>query len=194
MKKLILKESQKEVKEGDIVVQSLITPYGHFPLNNIEVTKENLPSLIAVGVIEEVEEMPQNSKKVNKTNREISITIDTCVGNLAHRIRWNKDNLYKYLDTLYTISPAAVFSIILKEIAILLDQKYSNHIENSKEVWSISLSYGEICKIQDIHKVKNFRNFAAFRTLEDALEAKEVMSEAMDDLFAVKKGLKSAEK
>lgn len=44
--------------------------------------------------------------------------------------------------------------------------------ENSKEIYVISCLNGEITKVKDLNKIKNFKNFAAFRTLEDAITAK----------------------
>lgn len=54
----------------------------------------------------------------------------------------------------------------------MLDEKYPDHINKSKEVWVISTLDGEIKQIKELHKIKNFRNFAAFRSLDDALTAK----------------------
>ena len=42
---------------------------------------------------------------------------------------------------------------------------------------------GEIIKIKDLNKIKNFKNFAAFRTLEDALTAKHILKDPMKQLF-----------
>lgn len=102
---------------------------------------------------------------------------------LAKRIHWNVDNLRKYLGNLYTIYPAAVFLILLREVAIVLDEKYDNHIKDSKEIYVISCLNGEISKVKDLNKIKNFKNFAAFRSLEDALAAKHILKEPMKQLF-----------
>ena len=98
-------------------------------------------------------------------NEEIPTEPYFYIKHLADRIHWNVENLRKYLSNLYTIYPAAVFSIMLREVAIVLDEKYDNHIENSKEIYVISSLNGEISKVKDLNKIKNFKNFAAFRTL-----------------------------
>lgn len=72
---------------------------------------------------------------------------------------------------------------MLREVAIVLDEKYDNHIENSKEIYVISSLNGEISKVKDLNKIKNFKNFAAFRTLEDAITAKKILEEPMKQLF-----------
>ena len=71
----------------------------------------------------------------------------------------------------------------MRELAIIMDEKYPDHINKSKEIWSISTLNGEIVRIKCLNKIKNFRNFAAFRTLEDALKAKKIMKRALEDLF-----------
>jgi len=80
----------------------------------------------------------------------------------------------------------------LREVAIVLDQKYPDHIERSKEIWIISPATGEIGKVPENkrHLIRNFRNFAAFRTLDDAMAAKHILKVPMKELFArpVKKG------
>ena len=92
-------------------------------------------------------------------------------------------NIIKYLNNIYKIYPAALFSIMLREVAIVLDEKYDNHIKNSKEIYVISCLSGEISKVKDLNKINNFKNFAAFRTLDDALAAKHILRDPMKQLF-----------
>lgn len=114
------------------------------------------------------------------------VDIDFYVSHLAERIGWNVKNLLRYLDNLYKIYPTAIFHILLREIAIVLDEKYPDHIERSEEIWVISTASGEIGRIpaNKRHTIKNYRNFAAFRTLDDAKAAKHILSEAIKDLFS----------
>lgn len=111
------------------------------------------------------------------------------VEHLAKRIGWKVENLENYLSNLYSIYPAAVFSVILREIAIVLDKKYPDHIEKSKEIWCISTSSGRIQKMSAAQRerVVNFKNFAAFRNLQDALCAKHILKVPMKDLFSKNK-------
>lgn len=175
MSKLIFKETGKEVKMGDKLIQ-VVTMFGlSVPVKEIIVSKKTIPDLIKQGVI--VEE---------GADKGIDFDIPAAVVHLAERIGWNSSNLDKYLDNLYKISPAAVFSVLLKEVAIMLDEKYPDHINKSKEVWVISTLDGEIKQIKELHKIKNFRNFAAFRSLDDALTAKKIMTLALQDLYGRK--------
>ncbi len=171
MKEFLTKNGDR-VKKGDKIINVIRTAYGPIPLEVIEINDESIPELIKEGFL------------IEGTPKTDTLDMQMCVKHLASRIKWNLQNLLKYLDNLYTIYPAAVFSIILRELAIMLDEKYPNHIENSDEIWCISTIDGEIKKVKDITKIKNFRNFAAFRTLEDAKIAKGVMKEALSDLFS----------
>ena len=180
MKKLIFVKTGKEVEMGKKVVFGMDSAYGFMPFYTVIVCEESVPFLIKEGVIKEVEE--------EGTHVDPNFYIE----HLAKRIHWNVDNLKKYLGNLYTIYPAAVFSILLREVAIVLDEKYDNHIKNSKEIYGISSLNGEITKVKDLNKIKNFKNFAAFRTLEDAKKAKQILAEPMKLLF--KRGGKQKDK
>ena len=92
----------------------------------------------------------------------------------------------KYLDNLTKINPTSVFQILLREVAIVLDEKYPDHIEKSKEIWVISNVNGKITKASDEARknIPNFRNFAAFRTLDDARAARHILKMPMKNLFS----------
>lgn len=174
MSKLKFKETGEEVKIGEKLIE-VTNVFGiRVPVGEIVINEETLPELIKSGLI--VEEVEDTNPDIQKA-----------IVHLAKRIGWNVNNLSKYLDNLYNISPAAVFSVLLREVAIILDKKYPDHINNSKEIWSISLMDGEIKQVKDVHKIKNFRNFSAFRSLEDALIAKKVMAPILKDLYGKQK-------
>ena len=172
MNKLKLKETGKEVKMGEKLIK-VVELFGiPVPVAQIEINETTLPDLIKHGII--VEE---------GSDSDIDITIDSAVQHLANRIGWNKENLERYFNNLYKISPAAVFEIILKEVAILLDKKYPNHISNSKEIWVINKINGEIQKLKDLSKIKSFQHFAAFRSLEDAKIACRITRDILKEMF-----------
>lgn len=178
MNKLKLKQTGKEVKMGDKLIK-VVELFGiPIPVAQIEVNETTLPDLTKHGIIE-----------VTGSDNDIDtpITIEKAVQHLANRIGWNEDNLGKYFNNLYKISPAAVFEIVLKEVAILLDEKYPDHISNSKEIWTINKASGEIQKIKNLSKIKNFQHFAAFRSLNDAIVAKSVMAPVLKDLYGKQK-------
>lgn len=175
MSKLILKRTGKPVEKGVKLVK-VVEVFG-LPIlvDEIVLDDKTIPDLIKQGVITE-----------EGIDKGVDFDIPAVLVHLAKRIGWNSNNLDKYLDNLYEISPAAVFSILLKEVAIMLDERYPDHINKSKEVWVISTLDGEIKQVKKLHKIKNFRNFAAFRSLDDALIAKKIMAPALQDLYGRK--------
>ena len=176
MNKLKLKETGKEVKMGERLIK-VVELFGiPVPVAQIKVNETTLPDLIKHGIV-----------VTEGSDSDIDITIEGVVQHLANRIGWNKENLERYFSNLYKISPAAVFEIVLKEVAILLDKKYPNHISNSKEIWVINKVNGEIQKLKDISKIKSFQHFAAFRSLKDALVARRVMAPVLKNLYGKQK-------
>lgn len=100
---------------------------------------------------------------------------------LAAKKKWNVDNMRKYLNTLLSISPVAVFGILIKEAALLLDEQHPGTINSSKEIYIISTLDGKVHKVEG--KIKSFRNFAAFRTKEDAEFTSWVFRDELKTLF-----------
>ena len=172
MNKLKLKETGKEVKMGEKLIK-VVELFGiPVPVAQIEINETTLPDLIKHGLV-----------VAEGSDSDIDITIEGAVQHLANRIGWNKENLERYFNNLYRISPAAVFEIVLKEVAILLDKKYPNHISNSKEIWVINKVNGEIQKLKDMSKIKSFQHFAAFRSLEDAKIACRITRDILKEMF-----------
>ena len=172
MNKLKLKETGKEVKMGEKLIK-VVELFGiPVPVAQIEVNETTLPDLIKHGIV-----------VAEGSDSDIDITIEGAVQHLANRIGWNKENLERYFNNLYKISPAAVFEIVLKEVAILLDKKYHNHINNSKEIWVINKVNGEIQKLRDLSKIKSFQHFAAFRSIEDAKIACRITRDILKEMF-----------
>ena len=87
-----------------------------------------------------------------------------------------------YIDNLTKFSPAAAFSVLLREIAIDFDNNHEGNIEDSKEIWVISMANGDVVKM-DKSKIKNYRNFAAFRSLEDANLAYSILGNLYNEAF-----------
>ena len=173
MKKYVFVKTGEAVELGQKLARVANTLLGPVVVGEVEITEKTLPMFIKRGVIS-VQEEEANCTHVN---------IDYYIGHLAERINWKPENLAKYLNNLAGINEAAVFSILLREVAIVMDKKYPDHIERSKEIYVIGMTDGKIHKLRELHKVKNFRNFAAFRTIEDALCAKHILKDFMKELF-----------
>lgn len=169
MKKYIFVPTGREANIGDVLVQVERMFGVNVPVRTIVITKDSLPELIKEGLIHEV-------------NDDSDITVQSAMKHLAERIGWKVNNLEKYFDNLYKIHPAAVFSVILKEVAIMLDEKYPDHINNSKEIYVVSALNGCITKVDKAH-IKNFKNFAAFRSINDAKIACSIVRDILKEMF-----------
>lgn len=100
----------------------------------------------------------------------------------ADRQKCDLEDAKKWIKELEEINLSSAFSILLREVAIYLDLQYENHIQNCEEVYSISLVDGRIYKIY-APQIKNYKNFAAFRTLEDAKKACKIMKPYLKRMF-----------
>lgn len=170
--KIKIKENGQEVKLGDFIYELYETEGYHFIGKKIVLTKENLKDFVDKGIL---------------VVEEDTLTIEKVVEHIANRIGWKPENVDKYLNNLYYISKTALFEILLKEISIILDKKYKGHIRECKVVWAFSKASGEVFKIEDTSKIKNFSTFAAFRTREDIYFALDILSNAVKELYGKQK-------
>ena len=174
MKKLYLKDG-KEVKMGDIITVSSSekeTPYGKITLiEKMFINERILPDLIKAGIVIEKEE-----------KKAIPMDLDYYINKVANRLGEKPNTIYKYFNLLDNHYPAIPVSMLLKEIALELDKQYEGHIKNSNEIWIISLVNGKIMKLSK-EGIKSFKNFASFRSKEDALLAYSILEGILKDIF-----------
>lgn len=201
MKKLYFKG--KEVHIGDMVYKSTVfkdSTFGKcYVSEGIVISQNTLPGLIKNGIITIKEvDVDKNSNDIKSKLKDINDTIknpindtkvikvpteiDYYIRKLADRLGWKPEKMCNYLNGIDDIYPAAAYAIILKEIAIELDKKYKDHIKDSKEIYVISLLDGKIAKV-DKNSIKNYKNFAAFRTKEDAEIAYTITEPLLKSMF-----------
>ena len=177
MKKLILVETGKEVKVGDVLTickKANIPSIGRCRLiRDVTINETTIPELINLGIIKVVDTKSEDTPAHN---------LDYYIGKIADRLGWKPEKVYNYLNGIDSLLPAAAFSIVLREIAIDLDKKYEDHIENSPEIYVINMFDGRITKANKA-TIKNYRNFAAFRTIEDAKTACRITRDILKDMF-----------
>lgn len=182
MEKFYLKNG-KEVKMGDTITKVIKTNSSTCKGTIVEttvVTKASLPKLIERGIITTSLGSDFDVYKVMPT--ESHMNLHYYVEKLAKKLNWKVDKVYNYLNTIDSVYPAAAFSMVLREIAIELDKKYEDHIEKSPEIYVVSLLDGRITKANKAH-IKNYRNFAAFRSIEDAKIACSIIKPILKNLF-----------
>lgn len=127
-------------------------------------------------------EIRQVIGNILKEIKENPITIEEVYKSLANRLEYSEEELMILLSILDDVYPTLTFNLLLREIAIMLDNKYPDHIENSKEIWTISPFDGLVTMVGK-SCIKNFRNFAAFRSKEDAMVAKKLLSSRLRKMF-----------
>ena len=190
MEKLILKNG-KEVKMGDRLIKHGVadTPFGkEFIMQEIIVNEKTPPELIKAGVLTQVDcAHGADCPCRHCTKGEVPMGMNFYIEKIAARLGWKPEKVYNYLNSVDSILPAAAFSMVLREIAIELDKKYEDHIENSPEIYVISMLDGRITKANKAH-IKNYRNFAAFRTIEDAKIACRIVKPILKEMFKSKGG------
>ena len=173
----------KEVKMGDTITKVIKTNSSTCKGTIVEttvVTKASLPKLIERGIITTSPGSDFDVDKVMPT--ESHMNLHYYVEKLAKKLNWKVDKVYNYLNTIDSVYPAAAFSMVLREIAIELGKKYEDHIEKSPEIYVVSLLDGRITKANKAH-IKNYRNFAAFRSIEDAKIACSIIKPILKNLF-----------
>lgn len=146
-------------------------------VQHIVVTKDILPKLLEAGTVTTIK--PAKSAVVES---EVPMELEYYIQKIAERLGWKIEKVYNYLNSVDTILPAAALSMVLREVATELDKKYEGHIEKSPEIYVISVLDGRITKINKAH-IKNYRNFAAFRTIEDAKIACRITRDILKEMF-----------
>ena len=183
MKKFYLKNG-REMQVGDTISKVIKAKHpllGEVTMvEKVVVTEAALPKLIEEGIITTSLDSDFDVDKVKPA--ESHMNLHYYVEKLAKKLNWKVEKMYNYLNTIDSVYPAAAFSMILREVAIELDKKYEDHIEKSPEIYVISMLDGKITKANKAH-IKNYRNFAAFRSIEDAKTACSIVREILKELF-----------
>ena len=151
----------------------VMTSFGPVPFDAV---REHLPKEI-VEVIDSTKD-----EILAAIESAVPVCVDYYIASLAQKAGWKPEKMAGYLSNLHNINPALAFSMLLREVAIELDKKYEDHINNCKELYIISSMDGRIHKVPRAH-IKNFRNFAAFRTKEDAKTACRILRSELKEMF-----------
>lgn len=159
------------MKEKQILV---MTSFGPVPFNAV---KDYINPEVAKA-IEKNKEAIISAMERSSAPTELSYYVNS----LAQKKGWKPEKMAGFLNNLSEINLGAAFQVILREVAVELDKKYEDHIEKSEEIYCVSLTNGHIFKA-DKQFIKNFRNFSAFRTLDDAKLACKITRGLLKDMF-----------
>ncbi len=139
----------------------------------VTLTPENINFLIDMGAI-----------KVEKDNA-VDLQELFAEATESLRVKFNyktMEGVAKLATKLNAVNPSLTFNMYMRELAIILDRQYPDHINKSETLYVFGSTSGKIEAINP-KKVKNFRNFAAFRTLEDAKIACVVLKPMIKQMF-----------
>ena len=170
----------KEIQIGDTLTKVSKVKDSFFDkgtiVQHIVVTKGILPKLLEAGIVTTT----KPAKSVVET--EVPMELEYYIQKIADRLGWKVEKVYNYLNSVDAILPVAALYMVLREIAIELDKKYEDHIEKSSEIYVISMLDGRITKVNKAH-IKNYRNFAAFRSVSDAKIACSIVRDILKEMF-----------
>lgn len=128
--------------------------------------KNLVAQLLEAGVIEE----------------EWKLSMEDIVEHLDNRINCDVN---VFLENLEKVNKKALFLLLLKEAALVLDNEYDGHIKYADELWGISMvTYKPFLMTQEPGLIlnANFTKMAAFRCKEDAEAAIEVLEPIINTL------------
>lgn len=139
------------------------------------VTKEFL-SFLKLANITFLEYLESNDLKNNQ-----DLMKEGVISKLAYKEEWSNDKMKGYLNKLYKISPNAFKTLFLKEIAIILDEKYPNHIRESKQIFVISTLSNKIVELNK-RRISSYKEFAAFRSYYEARFALDIYNDIVKSM------------
>ena len=177
MKKYYNPATKKEYALGDHVVFSTKSPEGATVTLSTPITKENLPILLEVGLLKEKSDKPELLKR-----EDIPVDLMFYVNLLAQNKDWTLGKTVEFLNEVSSVHPNATFDILQMVIAKYLDEQYPDHIKNSPRIFGITSSNGKVVEVYK-EDIANFRNFAAFRSPEDAGIACRILRDIKRYLF-----------
>lgn len=152
----------KEINFGDAILVNKVMEhpiFGTYKMSTvITFTEDSVKTLI------------DNKAIIEKDVEDIKIDMEEILNRLCVKTGLSKNEFLQYLDATNAINNTACLNILLKEIALKLDESYDNHISDVEEFYVLSVMDGRIHKAYK-NQIRNYKNFAAFRTLEEAKAA-----------------------
>ena len=113
-----------------------------------------------------------------------NITIKDMFKLIGEWIVGTPDAVETIVELLNTLPDYIKFEMMLRAAAVLIDRKYPDHINNAKvdKYFTINMTDGKVCEVPK-KSIKNFRNFAAFRTLDDIKIATKLLRPLMKHIW-----------
>lgn len=182
-RKLFVKETGKEFNFGDyftLVKGSLPTP---LTLVIDYLIEGRIHELIDNGIlVEKLVEEPTNLKEDNKEDNkkeEESFSNWGMITHIADRVGWSLDYVEEFLRDLLEVYPAAVYSTLLKEVALIFDEVHKTPIRESTEIWIVNSFNNRVERVNNPKNIVSFGGFAAFRSKEEAIAGRDCATKGL---------------
>lgn len=113
-----------------------------------------------------------------------NITINDMFKLIGEWIVGTPDAVGTIVELMNTLPDYIKFEMMLRAAAVLIDRKYPDHINNAKvdKYFTINMTDGKVCEVPK-KSIKNFKNFAAFRTLDDIKIATKLLRPLMKHIW-----------
>lgn len=185
MKKYKLRNGE-EIKVGDTLIskRKSINKEGDvlYTIRTKYVTKDFLESLVKSKQVDVIDDERNDLNHDTSKDSTINMDMNFYVHKVMEKIKCRTQEQCDMLNNINNYYLPSTLSLVIREIALELDRKYPDHISDSETVYAISMLNGKITRV-DRKSIKNFRNFAAFRTLEDAKTACKIVSPYLRMMF-----------
>lgn len=169
--KFYLTTTGEEVHIGD-TIKGTIKRDNSITKLIVTLTEDLIPMLTELGVLI----TPEKEQPVTIPSEE------DVIKEASNILKLSYNDTKDLLDKLAVNMPSVKFSIMLKSLAIILDRKYKDHISKSEKIFGISSMNGRIGEFPK-EEISNYKNFAAFRTIEDARIACKVLRKQFKEMF-----------
>lgn len=159
-----LKGSKERVKIGDSIYKK-----SKDSVTIIRVTNDNVDNLVKKGILVE--------------KKAINLSYNSIKKSIHDRTDIPLDVIENILQGVYNINEAELYSLLLKEISIILNRQYDKS-PDCKDVYIISRLDGDIKRLS-IEGVNPYSldNISTFRTGEEAEIARKVVKEIFREHF-----------
>lgn len=151
-----------------------------FNVSNVEDLIKALSTIISE--LDSTDKCEKVEKKVHRETKEGDV-LKEAMNSLQTKLSCNSPlELEAILNKISSFNKGAALSLVLREIAIVLDKQYKDNIRNAEELYGISFVTGKIVRINKA-SVRGYQGFAAFRTMEDAKTACRILKQVLRDMF-----------
>lgn len=179
--KFITKEGKKVSLGEPFSVTATLKEEGvktNFIFRSNRLTSSQARLLVMRGILKE-------EKPLDKVEKEPKVpTFDEAVALVSTWLMGTPHEKDTAREFLAAMPDYARFSVVLRAFAVLIDRKYPDHINNADvdKYFTIDMTNGRVCEVPK-GKIKNFRNFAAFRTIDDIKIATKVLRPFIKELW-----------